>query len=66
MIQAIIQVLIVGLLTVLVGIIWMIVHDIFEDNPYPDDNRLDGTPMPKSSNGEGPHEHPSPQSKAAA
>jgi hypothetical protein len=39
MVQAIVQVLIVGLLTGLVGIIWLIVHDFFEDGHYPNDNR---------------------------
>jgi len=66
MVQAIAQVLIVGLLTGLAGIIWIIVRDIFEEDHFPGDYRLPKTPSPEPCKGEEPHE-PSPRgSKIAA
>ena len=66
MVQAIIQVLIVGLLTGLAGIIWMIVRDIVQDNHSSNDNQLGNTPSPEPLNGEKPHEPSSKESKVAA
>ncbi|HSL03124.1 MAG TPA: hypothetical protein VK901_06255 [Nitrospiraceae bacterium] len=39
MVQLIIEVVIVGLLTALVWIIWMVVRASFDDDHYPDDKR---------------------------
>jgi nitrogen fixation-related uncharacterized protein len=39
MIQVLVQVLIVALFTGLAGIIWLVVHNRFDDNHSPDDNR---------------------------
>ena len=64
--QAIVQVLIVVLFTGLVGIILMIVRDIFQNDHYPSDNRLERTPTSEPSNGEEPYERLSRQSKATA
>jgi hypothetical protein len=44
MVQVILQVLIVGLLTGLVGIIWMIARNSLTDDHDPDDNRQGETP----------------------
>ncbi len=39
MVQAIVEIVIVGLLTGLGWIIWMVVRASFDDDHYPDDNR---------------------------
>jgi hypothetical protein len=39
MVQILAQVLIVGLLIGLAGIIWMVIHDIFGDDHHADDKR---------------------------
>jgi len=39
MIQLIIQVLIVGLITMMAGIIWIVARDIFGDDHHVDDKR---------------------------
>lgn len=39
MIQLLVQVLIVALFTGLAGIIWLVVHNSFDDDHHPDDNR---------------------------
>jgi hypothetical protein len=61
--QVIIEVMIVGLLTGLVGIIWIIVRDCFDDDHYPSDNRHESA-SPVHHGGEEPHERPSWQAKA--
>ena len=66
MVQAIVQVLIVGLLTGLVGIIWIIVRDVLQEDHYPGDIRLAKTPSPEPRNGEEPHDPSSRPSKIAA
>ena len=52
MVQAIIELVIVGLLTGLVGIIWMIVRDNFNDDHAPDDNRHAAGLSPNHHDGE--------------
>jgi len=66
MVQAILQVLIVGLLTGLAGIIWMVVRHSFDDDLYFDDNRQVGSPSSEPSDGKDPHERSSRQSNIAA
>ena len=44
MVQIILQVLIVGLLTAMAGIIWVIVRHSFDDDLYSDDNQQGGSP----------------------
>ena len=63
MVSVIIEVMIVGLLTGLVGIIWIIVRNCFDDDRYPNDNRQESA-SPVHHDGEKPHEHSSWQSKA--
>jgi hypothetical protein len=66
MVQVILQVLIVGLLTAMAAIVWVIFRHSFDDYHFFDDNRQGGHPSSKPSNGNDPHE-PSPrQSKIAA
>ena len=66
MVQLILQVLIVGMIAGLVGIIWMVVRHSFDDDHFFDDNRQGGHPSLTPSNGNDPH-GPSPrQSKIAA
>ena len=48
MVQVIVEVVIVGLLTGLVGIIWMIVRSRFDDDHYPDDNRQEERELRRS------------------
>ena len=62
----ILEVLIVGLIAGLAGIIWMIVRNYFSDDQSSEYNQLSGTPLSEPHDGEKPHEHLSPQSKAAA
>lgn len=66
MVQIILQVLIVGLLTAMAGIIWVIVHHSFGDDLYSDGNQQGGSPSSEPNNGKDPHEPPSRQSKIAA
>lgn len=66
MVQIILQVLIVGLLTAMAGIIWVIVRHSFDDDLYSDGNQQDGSPSSEPSDGMDPHEPPSRQSKIAA
>jgi hypothetical protein len=63
MVSVIIEVMIVGLLTGLVGIIWIIVRNCFDDDRHPNDNRQESA-SPVHHDGEKPHEHSSWQSKA--
>ena len=66
MVQLILQVLIVGLIAGLVGIIWMVVRHSFDDDYFFDDNRQGRHPSLTPGNGNDPHE-PSPRpSKIAA
>ena len=62
----ILEVLIVGLMAGMVGIIWMIVRNYFNDGHDSEGNRLDGTPLPEPHDGETPQEQASQHSKAAA
>jgi hypothetical protein len=39
MIQLLVQILIVALITGLVGIIWLVFHNSFDDHHHPNDNR---------------------------
>lgn len=66
MVQVILQVFIVGLLTTMAGIIWVIVRHSFDDDLYSDDNEQGGSPPSEPSNGNHPHEPSSRQSKIAA
>jgi flagellar basal body-associated protein FliL len=66
MVQIILQVLIVGLLTAMAGIIWVIVRHSFDDDLYSDDNQQGGSPSSEPSNGKDPHKPSSRQSKIAA
>jgi hypothetical protein len=66
MVQLILQVLIVGLLTTMVGIIWVIARHSFDDDHYSDDNREGGSLLSEPSDGKGPHEPSSHGSKIAA
>ena len=66
MVQIILQVLIVGLLTAMAGIIWVIVRHSFDDDLYSDDNQQNGSPSSEPSNGKDPHKPSSRQSKIAA
>ena len=63
MVLVTIQVLIAGLLTGLVVIIWMVVHDVFGSNHHADDKRQ-GSAAPDHHDGEESHEGSSRQSKA--
>jgi hypothetical protein len=63
MVQVIIELMIVGLLTGLVGIIWIIVRDCFDDDHYPNDNRQESA-SPVHHDGAEPHERSSWQAKA--
>ena len=66
MVQVILQVLIVGLITGMVGIIWVIARHSFDDDHYSDGERQRGSPPSEPSDGKDPHERSSPQSKIAA
>jgi hypothetical protein len=35
MVQVLVEVVVVGLLTMMVGVIWMVVHDFIDDDQYP-------------------------------
>jgi hypothetical protein len=35
MVQVLVEVVVVGLLTMMVGAIWMVVHDFIDDDQYP-------------------------------
>ena len=65
MVQTIVQLLIMGLLTALVGIIWFIVRDIFEVDHCPSEAGLAKTSAPEPYNEEELHEPSSQQSKIA-
>jgi hypothetical protein len=39
MTQIIVEVAIVGLLTMMVGVIWMVVHDFLDNDQYPGNRR---------------------------
>jgi hypothetical protein len=62
----ILEVVIVGLIAGLAGIIWMTVRSYFNDDHYSKDNRLGETPLAEQHDREEPHKHSPPQSKAAA
>lgn len=62
----ILEVLIVGLIAGLAGIIWIIVRNYFNDSHDFENNRLEGIPLPEPHDGETPQEHSSRQSKAVA
>ena len=64
MVQVILQVLIVGMLTGLVGIIWMVARNSFTDDHDPDDNRHGETSSAEPHDREEPHERSSRQSTA--
>ena len=66
MAQVIIEVLIVGLFTALVGIVWMVVRDCFDDDQDSGVKQLGGTPLSEPHDQEESHEHASPHSKIAA
>ena len=66
MVQITLQVLIVGLITTMAGIIWVIARHSFDDDLYSDDNEQGGIPPSDPSNGKDPHEPRSRQSKIAA
>ena len=66
MVQLILQVLIVGMIAGLVGIIWMVVRHSFDDDYFFDNNRQGGSPSSEQGIGKDPHEHPSRHSKVAA
>jgi hypothetical protein len=59
------QEIIVVLLAGLIGVIWVIVLDIFGDDHHPHDNRKEN-PSPEPHDGEKAHEGSSRQSKVAA
>ena len=60
------QGIIVGMLLMgLVGLIWVMVLDIFGDKHHPHD-KGQGNPSPEPHDGEKPHERSSRQSKVAA
>ncbi|HSL02051.1 MAG TPA: hypothetical protein VK901_00755 [Nitrospiraceae bacterium] len=63
MLEGIIEVLIVGLLTGLVGIIWIIVRDCFDDDHSPNDSRQESA-SPDHHDGEEPYALSSRQPKA--
>ena len=62
----ILEVLIVGLIAGLAGIIWLIVRNYFNDGHDFEDNRLEGIPLTEPHDGELSQEHSSRQSKASA
>ena len=62
----ILEVVIVGLIAGLAGIIWMTVRNSFNDDHYSKDHRLGETPLSEQHGLEEPHKQSSPQSKAAA
>ena len=64
MVSVIIEVMIVGLLTGLVGIIWIIVRNCFDDDRYPNDNRQESA-SPDPHDREEPHDRSSRQPKAS-
>jgi hypothetical protein len=66
MAQIFLEILIVGLFTGLVGIIWMIVRDCFADDRDSEVKQIGGTPLSEPHDGEKLHEHSSPHSKIAA
>ena len=66
MAQIFLEILIVGLFTGLVGIIWMIVRDCFDDDHDSGVNRLEETLLSEPHDGEKAHEHSSSHSKIAA
>jgi hypothetical protein len=39
MVQVLVEVVVVGLLTMMVGVIWMVVHDFIGDDKYPGNRR---------------------------
>jgi hypothetical protein len=39
MVQVLVEVVVVGLLTMMVGVIWMIVHDFLDNDQYPGNRR---------------------------
>jgi hypothetical protein len=66
MAQLFLEVLIVGLITGLVGVIWIIVRDCFDDDHDSGVNPLEGTPLPEQHDQEEPHKHSPRHSKIAA
>jgi hypothetical protein len=66
MTQLLLEVLIVGLLTGLVGIIWMIVRDCFDDDPCSTDKLISLPPLSEPRDREESHEQSSRKSKVAA
>ena len=66
MTQLILEVLIVGLFTALVGIVWIVVRDCFDDNHDSVVKQIGGTPLSEPRDQEESHEHAPPHSKIAA
>jgi hypothetical protein len=66
MTQLILEVLIVGLFTALVGIVWMVVRDCFDDDQDSGVKQLGGTPLSEPHDQEEPHKHSPSHSNIAA
>ena len=66
MAQLFLEILIVGLFTGLVGIIWMIVRDCFADDRDSGVKQIGGTPLSEPHDQEEPHKHSPSHSKIAA
>ncbi|MEO6307283.1 MAG: hypothetical protein ABIO96_06560 [Nitrospiraceae bacterium] len=66
MAQIILEVLIVGLFTGLVGIIWMIVRDCFDDGHDSVVKQIGGTPLSEPHDRVESHKHSPPHSNIAA
>lgn len=64
--QIILEIFIVGLFAALVGIIWMVVRDCFNDDPCSTDKLIGGTPLSEPRDREESHEQSSRKSKVAA
>ena len=66
MAQVIIEVLVVGLFTALVGIVWMVVRDCFDDDQDSGVKQIGGTPLSEPHDQEESHEHSPSHSNIAA
>ena len=66
MAQVIIEVIIVGLFTGLVGIIWIVIRDCFDDDHDSVVKQIGGTPLSEPRDQEESHKHAPPHSKIAA
>lgn len=63
----ILEILIVGLIAGLAGIVWMIARNYFADDHFFEDNQLGGVPLSETHDPEVPQkEHSAEQSKVAA